>query len=177
MYGPKGVGFLYVRKDHPNLKLEPIMFGGTQEKGLRPGTHNVPGIVGLGKACELCLENMLSDKERIRALQEKLISDVLKLSSDIVLNGPRENRLYTNVSFTFKNLNADVFALGLSGLAVSTSSACSGGAPSHVLKALGHSDSDARSTVRFGLGRFTKESDIDTAIEKISNLIANNSGL
>lgn len=171
MYGPKGVGFLYINKDNPKAQLEPILFGGAQEKGLRPGTLNVPGIVGLGKACELFKVNMATEKERLSELQKDFIDKVLKLDESILLNGSREHRLCTNMSFTFPKLKADVFADGLEGLAVSSGSACSLGEPSYVLKALGHDNNMARKTIRLGIGRFTTKEQLDKAFDRIKKLV------
>lgn len=177
IYGPKGVGFLYIKKDIKD-DISPLMYGGSQESGIRPGTLNVPGIVGLGKACELCEKALSTELPRLQAFQKRLIEEVTALSPEtIILNGPRVGRLCSNVSFSFKNLSSDLFALGLSGLAVSSASACSAGAPSHVLSALGHDEALSRSTLRIGLGRYTEESDIDLVIQKVSGLLDFNKSL
>ncbi len=169
IYGPKGIGALYVRKNNPAVILKPLNFGGSQEACLRPGTLNVPAIVGLGVASEIALQNMSAESERITAWRDQIISEVTKKMPNALLNGHPKERLCNNVSFSFANLDADLFALGLSGLAVSSGSACSSGmsAGSYVIKALGRSEELARSTLRIGLGRFTTDSDVQTAITKI----------
>ncbi|MBK8203476.1 MAG: cysteine desulfurase [Bdellovibrionales bacterium] len=173
IYGPKGVGVLFVRSENPSVELLPLLSGGTQEHGIRPGTLNVPGIVGLGAATELALSDMSTESERLKALQKHLISGVLSQLPEATLNGHPTERLATNVSFSFSGLSADIFALGLNGLALSAGSACASGtsSPSHVLKAIGHSDRLARATVRFGLGRLTTFADIKLAIDKIVEMV------
>ncbi|MCB0350201.1 MAG: cysteine desulfurase [Bdellovibrionales bacterium] len=174
IYAPKGIGFLYVRDQ---IQLEPMLFGGAQECGLRPGTLNVPGIVAFGKACEICTQNMSTEILRLTKLRDQFIEKVESAVSSAKLNGHRTARLYSNASFSFEGLSADVFALGLSGLAVSSGSACSQGAPSHVLEAIGLPPALARATVRFGIGRFTTEAELDTAASKIIKMIEKNKAL
>lgn len=174
MYGPKGVGFLYINKDNPAASPEPIIFGGSQEQGLRPGTLNVPGIVGLGQACQLFVEKMREESDRLCRMQKEFIKAVLEIDSSICLNGCPENRLCSNISLTFPNLRADVFAEGLEGLAVSSGSACSAGEPSYVLKAIGHSPELARKTVRIGIGRFTTEEELQKALDVIRKIAVKN---
>lgn len=164
IYAPKGVGFLFVRE---NLKLDPLFFGGSQEHGLRPGTLNVPGIVALGKACEICQHSMVEEIRRLTELRDQFIARVLQAIPTARLNGHPTSRLYSNVSFSFAGLDADVFAIGISGLAMSSGSACAAGAPSHILAALGLSEAMARATIRIGLGRFTTAQDLEIAAEKI----------
>lgn len=168
MYGPKGVGALYVRQC-PNLTLERLQCGGSQERELRPGTLNVPGIVGLGQACSLASELMESEHQRLTDLRQHLIDSILKQVPEAQLNGHPEQRLAGNASLSFKGLSSDLFALGLSGLALSSGSACTSasGSPSHVLKAIGLSDDLAQATIRLGMGRFTTREEVDTAIAKI----------
>lgn len=174
MYGPKGAGALYVRGKNPEVQISSIFFGGTQEKGLRPGTLNVPGIVGLGAACEICRVFMEDECARLSKWQERLIEGVLKASPYARLNGPRENRLCSNLSFSFESVSSDLLAMGLRGIALSSGSACtsSSASPSHVLKAIGHSDDLARATLRIGLGRFTTESDIEFALGRLTEICA-----
>lgn len=176
IYGPKGVGVLFVRSENPTVELLPLLSGGTQEHGIRPGTLNVPGIVGLGAATELALSDMDAESERLKELQRHLISGVLSQLPEASLNGHPTERLATNVSFSFRGLSADIFALGLNGLALSAGSACASGtsSPSHVLKAIGHSDHLARATVRLGLGRLTTFADIELAIDKIVEMVVKN---
>lgn len=171
IYAPKGIGFLYVRE---GINLNPLFFGGAQEHGLRPGTLNVPGIVALGKAAEVCLKTMTDEIPRITKLRDQFIKKILESAPNARLNGHQTDRLYSNVSLSFEGLSADVFALGLSGLAVSSGSACSQGAASYVLAAIGLSDTLARATIRFGIGRFTTEADLNTAAEKVIKMLEKN---
>jgi cysteine desulfurase len=168
IYGPKGVGYLYIRR---GIEIEPLFFGGGQERGLRPGTLNTAGIVGLGTACEICQKEMPTEIERLTKLRDRFIDRVLSSVPSARLNGHRHERLISNASFSFSNLSSDVFALGLRGVAVSAGSACSLGQPSHVLASIGLPTPLARSTIRFGLGRFTTENDLDVAFEAILNMI------
>ncbi len=172
MYGPKGIGALYVNLDNPDVKLSPLMFGGGQEGGLRPGTLNVPGIVGLGEAAHLALKNFEQENEKSKKLRDFLIHEVLTHIPQAKLNGHPSERLSNNVNFSFKDLPADLFALGLSGLAVSSGSACSSksAGSSYVLKAIGLEDSLAKSSLRIGLGRFTQKEDIELCCSKIKGL-------
>lgn len=177
IYGPKGVGVLYIRSKNPTVELLPVFGGGAQEGGIRPGTLNVPAIVGLGAACELALSDMTEESRRLKNLQTRLIQGILEPLSEVVcLNGHPTDRLVNNVNFSLRGLSSDMFALGLSGLALSSGSACTSGSPhpSHVLKALGHSDELARASLRFGLGRGTTEADIDLAIEKVVAMVQKN---
>lgn len=173
MYGPKGIGILYVREDIRE-RVAPILFGGSQERSLRPGTLNVPAIVGIGEACRIFVEEMNTECARLTAMRDKVIERALALTPKMKLNGHPTERLCNNISLSFEGLSSDLFALGLSGIAVSSASACSAGAPSHVLKAMGHPDSLARSTLRIGLGRMTTEEDCDLLIEKLQGLIKMN---
>lgn len=172
IYGPKGVGALFIKEKDPHIELRPLMCGGTQERGLRPGTLNVPGIVGLGKALELAQEEMQSESLRLTGFQQKILATLTTEIPNIKLNGHPQQRLYNNLSFSFSDLSADVFALGLSGLALSSGSACTSdsGEVSHVLKAMGLDNCLARATVRIGLGRFTKPDDVDLLIKKICQM-------
>jgi cysteine desulfurase len=170
IYGPKGVGALFVRRDQVDIK--PLLFGGSQEDGLRPGTHNVPGIVGLGKACQLMTLEGSTESLRLRALRDDLISRVLKAIPNVRLNGHPRERLCTNISLSFEDLPCDILTDGLHDLALSSGSACasSTGHPSHVLQAIGHSEELARATLRIGLGRFTTPEEVSYAAEKIMQI-------
>lgn len=172
MYGPKGVGALYANLESPNLKLSPLMFGGGQEGGLRPGTLNVPGIVGLGEASRIAVLHFDEENEKNCGLRDHLINEIMNNVPQAKLNGHPTERLSNNINFSFKDLSADLFALGLSGLAVSSGSACSSksSGASYVLKAIGLEDKLAKSSIRIGLGRFTKKEDIDLACKKIKGL-------
>lgn len=170
LYGPKGVGAIYVRRKNPRVKLTPQITGGGHQKGLRSGTLNVPGIVGFGKACELCRQQMLTETERISALRNKLEEALLQLPATCV-NGSRIYRLpnVTNMAFEYADNNGLMMAIGKQ-IAVSSGSACTSASlePSYVLKAMGLPDELAHSSLRFSLGRFTTEEEIDYTIEQIS---------
>lgn len=172
IYGSKGVGALYVR---PGTPLEPMLFGGHHERDRRPGTENVPGIVGLGKAAELARTHLNEDATRMAALRDRLETALLDAIPDARVNGERARRVCntTNVTFTGAGGEALLIALDLEGLACSTGAACSSGSvePSHVLIAIGRSDDDARSTLRFSLGRGTTRDEIDKAIEIIPRVV------
>ncbi len=176
IYGPKGVGALYMRSEAPRVELQPLFFGGSQERGLRPGTLNVSGIVGLGRALELAEELREAEELRFRDYAQELIENLRHESKEIVLNGHPEQRLAGNISLSFPGLNSELFALGLSGLALSSSSACTSesASPSHVLKAIGLSDELARATLRIGLGRPTSRQDMAVATQKLLDLIRKN---
>ncbi|MCC7405582.1 MAG: cysteine desulfurase [Bdellovibrionales bacterium] len=171
-YGPKGVGALFVRQQNPTVELVPLLAGGSQEKGLRPGTLNVPGIIGLGAACALAQQDLDLEIARLTQLRDRLIQEVTRQIPSAILNGHPTARSCHNVSFSFSDLATDLFSLGLGGLALSTGSACTTGSPnpSHVLKAIGHCDALARSTVRVGLSRLTTENDITILIKSLLDL-------
>jgi cysteine desulfurase len=171
IYGPKGVGALYVRA---GTELQPIFHGGHHERDRRPGTENVPGIVGLGKAAELAIENMECDVARVAALRDRFESALLSLPGVCVNGDPRHRVPNTcNVSFDAAGGEALVIALDLQGIACSTGAACSSGAvaPSHVLSAIGLSPDQARSSLRFSLGRPTTAEEIDRVIEIIPRVV------
>jgi cysteine desulfurase len=173
IYGPKGVGALIVRNLNRNFELKPILFGGDQERKLRPGTLNVPGIVGLGEACAILSAGFKDECQRIHAMQEQMLKDIRGRYPQVKLNGPLERRLCNNLSFSFPDLHADEMALALSGIAFSSGSACNSAnpKPSHVLKAMGLSDNMARSTLRLGLGRFTTQEQVSTVTDKLLKLL------
>ncbi|MBO9672030.1 MAG: IscS subfamily cysteine desulfurase [Sphingobacteriaceae bacterium] len=166
MYGPKGVGALYVRRKNPRVKVTAQMDGGGHERGMRSGTLNVPGIVGLGKACELCRLEMESESIRLAALRDKLESSLSELEESYV-NGNTQHRLPHVANISFKYVEGEGLMMAMSDLAVSSGSACTSASlePSYVLKSLGLSDDLAHSSIRYGLGRFTTEAEIDQAIE------------
>lgn len=169
LYGPKGVGALYVRRKGPRVRLSPIVHGGGQERGMRSGTLNVPGIVGLGKAVAICQEEMEAETKRALALRTRLEDGILKQLDFSEINGNREKRIpgCTNLSFAY--VEGEGLMMAFPELAVSSGSACTSASlePSHVLKALGLKDELAHSSIRFGIGRFTTEEEIDFAIEKV----------
>ncbi|WP_426329951.1 IscS subfamily cysteine desulfurase [Pedobacter sp. R-06] len=166
MYGPKGVGVLYVRRKNPRVKVTAQMDGGGHERGMRSGTLNVPGIVGLGKACELCRLEMESESVRLAALRDKLETTLNKMEESYV-NGNTQHRLPHVANISFKYVEGEGLMMAMSDLAVSSGSACTSASlePSYVLKSLGLSDDLAHSSIRYGLGRFTTEAEIDQAIE------------
>jgi cysteine desulfurase len=173
MYGPKGVGALYVRRKNPRVKVTSQMDGGGHERGMRSGTLNVPGIVGFGKACELCRLDMEEDTKRITKLRDKLETSLLKLEEAYV-NGSTEHRLPHVSNISFKYVEGEGLMMGFNkNIAVSSGSACTSASlePSYVLKALGLGDDLAHSSLRFGLSRFTTEEQIDYTIEQISETV------
>ena len=173
MYGPKGVGALYVRRKNPRVKVTSQMDGGGHERGMRSGTLNVPGIVGFGKACEICRLDMDQDTKRISILRDKLETELLKLEEAYV-NGSREHRLPHVSNISFKYVEGEGLMMGFNkNIAVSSGSACTSASlePSYVLKALGLGDDLAHSSLRFGLSRFTTEEQIDYTIEQISETV------
>ncbi len=169
LYGPKGVGALFIRGGEPEIKLEPFIVGGGQERGLRAGTLNVPGIVGFGEACRIAKLEMAGDNARIGKLRDTLESALLAELPDIWINGDRENRLSNTSNIGFRGVDARTLIRDMHDIAVSTKSACSSGdpSPSHVLKAIGLTDDEAYSCIRFSLGRFTTEQEIGYAIGKV----------
>ncbi len=172
MYGPKGVGALYVRRKNPRVKVTSQMDGGGHERGMRSGTLNVPGIVGLGKACEICMTDMESDNKRIKALRDKLETSLMKLE-ETYLNGNKEHRLPQVSNISFKYVEGEGLLMGVKDIALSSGSACTSASlePSYVLKALGLDDELAHSSLRFGLGRFTTEEEVDFAIDQVTTAV------
>lgn len=166
MYGPKGVGALYVRRKNPRVKVTAQMDGGGHERGMRSGTLNVPGIVGLGKACELCRLEMDEEAKRLSGLRDKLEGALSEMEESYV-NGNTQHRLPHVANISFKYVEGEGLMMAMKDLAVSSGSACTSASlePSYVLKSLGLSDDLAHSSIRFGLGRFTTEEEIDYAIE------------
>ncbi len=170
MYGPKGVGALYVRRKNPRVKLTAQIDGGGHERGMRSGTLNVPGIVGFGKACELCRDEMQREAERLSRLRDKLETSLLKLEEAYV-NGDTVHRLPHVSNISFKYVESEGLLMGINKeIALSSGSACTSASiePSYVLKALGLGDDLAHSSLRFGLGRYTTEEEIDYTIGRIS---------
>jgi len=173
MYGPKGVGALYVRRKNPRVKVTAQMDGGGHERGMRSGTLNVPGIVGFGKACELCMQDMEEDTKRISKLRDKLETELMKLE-EAYINGSTEHRLPHVTNISFKHVEGEGLLMGFNkNIALSSGSACTSASlePSYVLKALGLGDDLAHSSLRFGLGRFTTEEQIDYTIKAISETV------
>ncbi len=173
MYGPKGVGALYVRRKNPRVKVTAQIDGGGHERGMRSGTLNVPGIVGFGKACELCMLEMESDSKRIVVLRDKLETELMKLE-EAYINGSTEHRLPHVTNISFKHVEGEGLLMGFNkNIALSSGSACTSASlePSYVLKALGLGDDLAHSSLRFGLSRFTNEEEIDYTIKAISETV------
>nr|WP_210521126.1 IscS subfamily cysteine desulfurase [Hymenobacter terricola] len=172
MYGPKGVGALYVRRKNPRVKVTAQMDGGGHERGMRSGTLNVPGIVGLGKACELARLEMDADTLRLSALRDRLEKELTTLEESYI-NGSVEHRLPHVTNISFKYVEGEGLMMGVKDLAVSSGSACTSASlePSYVLKALGLSDDLAHSSLRFGLSRFTTDEQIDYAIGHVKEAV------
>ena len=181
MYGPKGIGALYVRAKSPRVRLAPIIDGGGHERGFRSGTLNVPGIVGFGAACELCREGMADEAQRIVALRERLRDKLFAQLDDIYLNGHPVHRLPGNLNVSFAYVEGESLLMGLNGsthpiavgdtppIAVSSGSACTSATlePSYVLKALGVGDELAHTSIRFGLGRFNTQEEVDYVAARV----------
>jgi cysteine desulfurase len=172
-YGPKGAGALYVRRTKPKIELTCQIDGGGHENGMRSGTLNVPGLVGLGRAAEICREEMPRESARLSALRDRLFVGLCELDG-VRLNGPAtDRRLPHNLHVSFDDIDGEALLMALGDLAVSTGSACSSGsqAPSHVLKAIGAVGERAGASIRFGLGRPTTEQDIEFAIERVTTVV------
>lgn len=173
IYGPKGVGALYIRKKNPRVRLEPIIHGGGHENGWRSGTLNVPGIVGFGKACEIVKKEFKAERERIAKLRDKLYKGFTDRIEYVFLNGHPTKRLAGNLNVGFAYVEGEALLMSLENIAVSSGSACASAAlePSHVLKHLGIAEDLSHSSIRFGLGRFNTEEEIDYTIEKTVNAV------
>jgi len=169
IYGPKGVGALYVRSSKPRVKLDPLIEGGGQERGLRSGTLNVPGIVGLGKACEIAQQDLMADGERLTGLSERLKAGIIGQLDDVTVNGDPLQRLPGNLHLSFAYIEGESLLMGLKDIAVSTGSACTSASlePSHVLRAIGLEEHLAHSSIRFGLGRFNTEEEVDYTARRV----------
>jgi cysteine desulfurase len=169
LYGPKGAGALYVRGRGPRVRLAPVLFGGGQENGLRPGTLNVPGIVGLGEACRLARAELEEEAKRLRALRDRLEEGIVSRLEGVRINGHPEARLPGTLSASFEGVDGTALLVQLSDLAVSSGAACSTGStePSRVLKALGLTDALALATLRFGVGRFTTHDEVERAAARV----------
>ena len=169
IYGPKGVGALYVRRKNPRVRLSPIMHGGGHERGMRSGTLNVPGIVGFGKAAEMAESLMVEEMARITKLRERLWDGIRNGLDEVYLNGHPTERLPNNLNVSFAFVEGESLMMGMKELAVSSGSACTSASlePSYVLKSIGVGEDLAHTSIRFGLGRFTTEEEIDFAIDKV----------
>lgn len=169
IYGPKGVGALYVRQNDPRLKLIPLLDGGGHERGFRSGTLNVAGIVGLGQACEICQQEFSREPARLRALRDRLQQGILSGLDGVGVNGSMEQRLPNNLNLSFAGVDAESFLMALKDVALSSGSAChsAGDSLSYVLQALGLPEDLAAGSIRFGLGRFNTEEEVDFAIGRV----------
>ena len=169
IYGPKGVGALYVRHKDPEVKLSALIDGGGHEHGMRSGTLNVPGIVGLGKACAIASEEMPKEACHLAGLRNRLRDKIMGAIDNVYINGSMEQRLPGNLNVSFGGVEGESLMLGLDGIAVSSGSACTSAKvdPSYVLKALGCDDDLATSSIRFGLGRFTTEAEVDYVANRV----------
>ncbi len=172
-YGPKGAGALYVRRRRPRLQLECMIDGGGHENGLRSGTLNVPGIVGLGAAVDLCRKEMGEESARLASLRDRLLEGLRRNIDGIRLNGPSAHRLPHNLHVSFDDVDGESLLMALGDIAVSTGSACSSGSqkPSHVLEAIGAVGDRAGASIRFGLGRWTSEADIEVAVARVTRVV------
>src|SRR5216117_3288397 len=173
IYGPKGAGALYVRRRNPRVLLTPIIDGGGHERGMRSGTLNVTGIVGFGKAAELCKQEMASDTERLCRLRDRLNEKLHENLDEIYINGSMEHRLPHNLNISFAYVEGESLLIGINDVAVSSGSACTSASlePSYVLKALGAGDDLAHSSIRFGLGRWTTKEEVDYVADKLTSVV------
>ena len=170
IYGPKGVGALYVRGRRPRVRLQPQLEGGGQERGLRSGTQNVPGIVGLGKACQLCWQHLECEGHRLGALRQRLHHGLVSRIGGVHLNGHPYQRLPGNLNLSFTQTDGAALVAALRDIALSSGAACTSGStkPSHVLQAIGLEDDLAFASLRLGLGRFNTEEEIDYVVERVA---------
>jgi cysteine desulfurase len=173
LYGPKGVGALYVRRSKPRVRIAPLIDGGGHERGMRSGTLNVPAIVGMGKAFEIARQEMARESARILALREKLHHALAARIPEVYVNGSLEHRLPGNLNISFAYVEGESLLMGLRDVAVSSGSACTSASlePSYVLRALGVGDELAHSSIRFGLGRFNTEEEVDYVIEHTAGVV------
>jgi cysteine desulfurase len=169
MYGPKGVGALYVRRKNPRVQVAPVIDGGGHERGMRSGTLNVPGIVGFGKACALAQAEMAAEGERLRRLRDRLKDGLFRRLDEVYLNGSMEHRLPHNLNVSFAYVEGESLLMGINDVAVSSGSACTSATlePSYVLKALGVGEDLAHTSIRFGLGRFNTEEEVDYVVDRV----------
>ncbi len=173
IYGPKGVGALYVRKKAPRVRLTPIIDGGGHERGMRSGTLPVPLIVGFGKACELCEQEMPTESPRLAAVRDRLQAGIMSRLDEVYLNGHPTERLPHNLNISFAYVEGESMLMGLKEIALSSGSACTSATlePSYVLRALGVGSDLAHSSIRFGLGRFNTQEEIDYTIKRIIEVV------
>ncbi len=173
LYGPKGVGALYVRRRNPRVQITAQMDGGGHERGMRSGTLNVPGIAGLGAACEIANREMVEESKRLRFLRDKLKDRLMNDLDEVYINGSWEHRLPHNLNISFAYVEGESLLMGINDIAVSSGSACTSATlePSYVLKALGAGDDLAHSSIRFGIGRFNTEEEVDYVGNKVAEVV------
>jgi cysteine desulfurase len=173
IYGPKGVGALYVRRRNPRVQLAAIIDGGGHERGMRSGTLNVPGIVGLGAACEIAQKEMAEESVRLRKLRDRLKAGLEAKLDEVFINGSLEHRLPNNLNMSFAYVEGESLLMGINDIAVSSGSACTSATlePSYVLKALGVGEDLAHTSIRFGLGRFNTEEEVDYVTDKMVTVV------
>ena len=173
IYGPKGVGALYVRRRNPRVLVAEQINGGGHERGMRSGTLNVPGIVGFGKAAALCQAEMVTEAERLRGLRDRLNETLHRNLDEIYINGSMEHRLPHSLNISFAYVEGESLLMGISDVAVSSGSACASSSlePSYVLKALGAGDDLAHSSIRFSFGRWTTAEEVDYVVEKLTSVV------
>ncbi len=173
LYGPKGIGALYVRRSGPRVKLTEQMHGGGHERGMRSGTLNVPGIVGLGAACEIAGGEMDAEAARLAGLRDRLQAKLLAGLDHVRVNGAEMSRLPGNLNMTFEGVDSETLMMALKDVALSSGSACTSAKiePSHVLRALGLGEEAAHSSIRFGLGRFNTEEEVDYVAERLIDAV------
>jgi cysteine desulfurase len=173
IYGPKGAGALYVRRKSPRVQITAQMDGGGHERGMRSGTLNVPGIVGLGEACAICQTEMEDESKRMRFLRDKLKNKLESALDEVYVNGTMEHRVPNNLNISFAYVEGESLLMGINDIAVSSGSACTSATlePSYVLKALGAGDDLAHSSIRFGLGRFNTEEEVDYVSDKVIDVV------
>ncbi len=174
MYGPKGVGALYVRRRNPRVELSAMIDGGGHERGMRSGTLNVPGIVGLGAACEVAMHEMPQESERLRGLRDRLKEKLFAGLDELYINGSMEHRLPHNLNISFAHVEGESLLMGIHDVAVSSGSACTSATvePSYVLRALGVSEDLAHASIRFGLGRFNTEEEVDYVANRLVQVVS-----
>jgi cysteine desulfurase len=174
MYGPKGVGALYVRRRGPASALPPLIHGGGHERGLRSGSLNVPAIVGFGAAARICRESMVEESTRLATLRDRLLEGLRARIEGVLVNGTMDARLANNLNVTFQATNGSRLLISLTDIAISSGAACSSASaePSHVLRAIGRTDEEARASLRFGLGRFTTADEVDYASLRVAEVVS-----
>ena len=171
VYGPKGVGALYVRRRGRNVSIASQIDGGGHERGMRSGTLNVPGIVGFGRAAEIAREEMASESARVGALRDRLLERLQATTDGMTVNGKMDARLPGNLNVSFDGIDGEALLLSLDDIAVSSGAACTQAEPSHVLMALGHSKDRALASLRFGIGRGTTADEVDYAAARVSDVV------